>query len=695
MKSRFARAAPGAHLLAVTAVMVAFAAPAEQPSGPFTDILGAAEPGPPPMRALAAYRGDQDFFVRYEVAGEIRYGGGHWRSRIELVEAPGEPLALVIAPSIMPIEYHRTEPWPALPADARRLEVLDMRKWQLLRDRLLEDAVPRVAGSGLVVSFGVDDYFLYYDSAGALTVVRLSDMPSGYRVVEQADIAEYLQRGLPILEESLREWGLSDREVVFNTGDTGDYALPFVYANLDRRVVVFIRNLPQRRAPVSPGTVAVADTLRHTVHSHFAALALRPVSSLHRLFFLATDVAREVATPDWARLLPPQGIPPAGLAAPMDLEAWERELDQLTGRSTSRGTLRFLVDGEEYFPRLIDAITSARDSVHMRTYIFDNDDIATEIADLLRRRSNEGVEVLVLLDGFGTITAALTPPESMPPEAAAVSSMPAYLKVGSAVGVRVLSNPWGTGDHTKTTIIDHRIAFTGGMNIGREYRHEWHDLMIEVEGPVVQIMRDDFHETWDHAGPFGDLGYLVGRLFARRGDVDQTGEPVRVLFTRPANSEIFKTQVAAARRAQRYIWVQNAYLTDDAILYELIKARRRGVDVRVIIPLETDRGPITRDNALAANVMLANGIRVFIYPGMSHVKAAVFDGWASVGSANLDKLSLRVNRELNLATSDPEAVTALLQQLFAPDFERSAEMTEPFPERWVDHVVEMVGDFLF
>ncbi len=691
----FARKADYASLLAALTVIGWHAVSSAEPRAVQADVLGAAGQGPPAMLALDAYRGDQEFFVRYEAGGVVRYAGGEWRSRIQLVEIPGAAQPRVIAPSIMALEYHQAEPWPSLPADAQRLAVLDVGQWRTLRDRLLQGAVPPSGGAGLVLSFEADDYFLYYDAAGAFRAVRLSDMPSGYRIAARTDMAAYLQSGLPILEDSLREWGVTAREVVFNTGDTGAYSLPFLYANLDRDVVVFIRNVPAGRAAISPGAVAVAGTIGHTFHSHFAALALRPVSSLHRLFFLVSDVARELATPDWARLLPAGAIPAAGLEEPMDLVAWEQELDRLTGRPASLGTVRFLVDGVEFFPRLIDAISSARDSIHMRTYIFDNDDFATQIADLLKRRSTEGVDVRVLLDGFGTITAALTPPESMPDEASPVASMRAYLETGSKVEVRLLSNPWGTGDHTKTTIIDHRIAFTGGMNIGREYRYEWHDLMLEVRGPVVQIMRNDFHETWDHAGLLGDFGYLMGRLFRRGGGQAELGYPVRVLFTRPSDAEIFKTQVAAARRARQFIWVENAYLTDDAILYELVKARRRGVDVRVIIPLETDRGPITRDNALAANVMLANGIRVFIYPGMSHVKAAVFDGWVSVGSANLDKLSLRVNRELNLATSDAATAQALLNELFEPDFARSAEMTEPFPERWVDHVVEVVGDFLF
>jgi cardiolipin synthase len=168
-----------------------------------------------------------------------------------------------------------------------------------------------------------------------------------------------------------------------------------------------------------------------------------------------------------------------------------------------------------------------------------------------------------------------------------------------------------------------------------------------------------------------------------------------VLFTKADSSEIFQAQIEAIRRSRKFIYIQNAYFTDDTILYELAKARRRGVDVRVIIPLESDRGLLSRANAIAANALLGRDIRVFIYPGMSHIKAAVFDGWVCLGSANLDRLSLRINMEINVATSDSQTAHLLIERIFAPDFARSPELTAPFPERWMDHLIETVGDYIF
>ena len=137
------------------------------------------------------------------------------------------------------------------------------------------------------------------------------------------------------------------------------------------------------------------------------------------------------------------------------------------------------MDGEEYFTRLADAIGRAESSIDVRTYIFDNDDVAVYFADLLRARSNE-VKVRVLLDGVGSLLGTQFDSDMQPAHFTPPQSMVGYLRNASKVRVRTQTNPWLTGDHVKTTIIDRKLAFLGGMNIGREYRYEWHDMMMEL-----------------------------------------------------------------------------------------------------------------------------------------------------------------------------------------------------------------------
>ena len=168
--------------------------------------------------------------------------------------------------------------------------------------------------------------------------------------------------------------------------------------------------------------------------------------------------------------------------------------------------------------------------------------------------------------------------------------------------------------------------------------------------------------------------------------------PMRILVTNIHDSQIYRAQVEAIRRSKNYIYIQNAYFTDDKILFELARARRRGVDVRVIVSSSVDNGILNLSDKPTINRMLENGIRVYAYPGMTHVKAAVFDGWACLGSANFDKLSLQINQEVNIATSHPQAVQRLLEQLFLQDFTLSTEIQTKYQLNLVHHFAEFLAD---
>ena len=678
-------------IFGIAAVMIGCAA---NPALPPVKDKGA-EPEILPMVALAVYRNESDFFVKYRYGDRTLYAGSNWQDRVDLIDSPAPASPNYTTPSLVPMQYHQETPWESLPNDAISVPVLGIEKWYLLRDRLLRSVVPD-NGTGLVIDFVYDEYFLFYNREGKFQATRLLDKPADYRVHANLRFDEFMRRGRPILDEFLAEQGIAQTELVFNTGDAGSYSLPFLYLNTERHLLVFVRNVPMRTAAVNtvPGLKRI-QAFGHVLQSHLINLIQRPISSLYRLFFVVTDTAVSTLTLDWTTGLSEKSVPALSDLPPMDLELWERDLDKISRSPLSSGSVDILVDGEAFFTRFIDTVTSAENSVQLQTYIFDNDDYAVKIAELLKRRSNEGVDVKVLLDGLGTISGTMTESQSLPEQHTPPGSVRYLLESDSQVNVRQKSNPWFTGDHVKSIIIDHETGFVGGMNIGREYRYDWHDLMMEIKGPVVDILSREFQLAWAHAGPLGDLGYLFSVVKPTERHPSDQGYPLRVLLTSTGNYEIYNAQLQAIRRSQRYIYIQNAYFTDDTLLRELVLARRRGVDVRVIIPMETDHGPINRSNVLAANLMLKHGIRVFIYPGFSHVKASIYDGWVCVGSANFDRLSLRLNRELNIASSEPEVAEQLLERVFEPDFRGSPELTEPIPDRWIDHLVEIIGDYIY
>jgi cardiolipin synthase len=235
------------------------------------------------------------------------------------------------------------------------------------------------------------------------------------------------------------------------------------------------------------------------------------------------------------------------------------------------------------------------------------------------------------------------------------------------------------------------------MNIGREYRSEWHDMMAEVRGPVVELLQEEVDHSWRRASPLGDW-----RSLWPHGDSDRpragAAEPVegafdvRLFRTRPFDFEIQKAIHLGIENARRRVWIENPYFADDTIVRKLIEARRRGVDVRVVLPVDAKSKVLSESNEATATVMLEHGIRVFEYPRMTHVKAALFDGWAFIGSANYDRLSLRVNGEVNIGYSDPSAVRELEQRLFLTDFKSSKERKTPPPTKGTAPLSETAAD---
>jgi cardiolipin synthase len=696
-------ALPGRWLTLGTLVLL-MSACSTDPSNPVMDNGEATGPSPPaePVTGVgaefiaeSAYQDDTAFYIRYRTGSAVAYTTGATPppvSRTDLLAAE-QPVAVPTEVVLKPLP---AAAWHARPvAGDRALEILPATHWESVFLLLRETLTPRAPLTGAVFDIlQREEWFSWYDDTGTLQWVLIEDKPADVHVKYSYSFEQVLEVLLADLEGYLTAENITDRQLLLNTGASGPDSTPFVFADLDKQHLLFMTRRPDDgRGASAKSEIAHMRATTHVVIGQVRSLVGRPVTSIGRLF--ARTSQDMVDTLHRSVLLPPGAAeaPPVKQGPGMDLQAWEDQLDEITGTQASAGRMNFLVDGVEFFPRLIDVIQSARDSIDIRIYIFDDDDYAIKMADILRARSRE-VGVRVLLDGLGTIGSAAQESASLPEQHQAPASIFDYLKSDSRIKVKSVSNFWLTGDHSKSVVVDKRIGFIGGMNFGREYRYDWHDMMIELQGPVVDILREDFFKAWVQERILGDLQLML-RRFKPADHVTRAGDyPIRVLFTRPMDSQIYRAQLAAIRNAKSYIYIENAYFTDDVILDALIRARTRGVDVRVILPLRSDFGVMKRNNVLLANTLLENGIRVFIYPGMSHLKAAVYDGWICLGSANLDKLSLRINKEINIATSHAQPVNDLLERVFIPDMEASVELTEPFPENWLDFLVEILADHL-
>lgn len=561
--------------------------------------------------------------------------------------------------------------------------VLPHAAWNRLSRRLTERLAPAHPGTAtLVVAAGRE-----------MLIVRLPDRrldvrplvrrrTPGARIVRTVRGAEFLREMDAVLAGDAAGATALRGPVLLTTG--GVPAL--ILIDRPRNRLAFL-HIPEGQSGGLPlPNMQIAETTARGLFSLGWRSGVLPV--LRNPFSTVSRTAVNVLTAAQAegyrmllRLLPAIPPPPLNDGPPMDLAQWERDLDRMVSAPAVPATLRFRIGGGEFFPDFVRAVQEARRTVDIQTYIFDNDGFALGIADLLRARSHD-VRVRLLLDEAASLQAALTDPPGMPPRTGpAPAGIVDYLRRDSRMQVRPMSMTGLAANHAKIIVIDEAIAWLGGMNIGHEYRQGWHDMMIEVRGPLVRWIRDDFERTWAHAGWGGDYAALWRRI----ADRDRTSRqppappgavPVRPLYTSAWRHDILQAQIEALRRARRYAYIQNAYTSDLGFLLEMIRARARGVDVRLILPEDTDSLLMSANNRAILPLLLRHGVRVFSLPGMSHIKAAVIDGWACVGSANYDRLSLRVNDEFSVGFSDPQNVRILMRDLFDRDFRRSQEITD-------------------
>ncbi|MCD4742383.1 MAG: phosphatidylserine/phosphatidylglycerophosphate/cardiolipin synthase family protein, partial [Desulfobacteraceae bacterium] len=377
----------------------------------------------------------------------------------------------------------------------------------------------------------------------------------------------------------------------------------------------------------------------------------------------------------------------------LDKDALNRWLDKKTGKPV-KGDVHIFVSGNEFFPVLENNILNAKKYVNMSTYIFDNDQYAIFFADILKKKSSK-IQVKVISDMLGSATAWENSDTEKGLNYIESLNMFKYLTEDSRVKLRKSRNIWLKSDHTKMIAIDGDKVFFGGMNIGNEYRYDWRDLMFEVKGNLTSEFQRIFDHSWYKYSLFGDIVRFFRNHPHRKTVREHMGiTDFHILRTTTYKYEIYNSQVEAARRAKHHIYVENPYIWNETFLYELCAARKRGVDVRVTLPDHFDVKTFAGINKKIANLLLKHGVKIFIYPGVSHVKAASYDGWVCFGTANYDDLSFHKNYEVNLATSDPVFSEKFEHEVLLKGQNLSIELKEPFDINISDKITYELKDYL-
>lgn len=574
----------------------------------------------------------------------------------------------------------------------REAVVISEAEWRRMTTNLLASLTPETPFHAVYYQAFLADGVLYRDASGVPRFSALGEQPKEIAIDHQYSIEETLEILARRMEEQLALSHPRGMLFLLMAPNTHHCPEPILLDRQQHRCVALMPAAlydPTEKGLSLTGTAQGLSAV--FLEGHGLALLKNPLSSAARLGDMGLQTVLR-----FLRLPLPRGNGvdcEISNTPPMNLAQWEGWLDRYTGTRSEPGSIELLIDGDRFFNRLHDAIDQATNHIFMDFYIFDRDDVAVDIADQLKARSRQ-VDVRVVLDRMGSIGAGMAPPATpMPEDFTAPASISRYLKRDSQVHVRPYLNPGFTAEHSKICLVDGSRAWIGGMNLGREYRYEWHDMMVELQGPVVDSLETRFRRDWAQVGPLGDLSYAAALLRSpvKTPRASATNwVALRLLPTRTLWKPFDTAVLGALRHAQNYIYIENPYLFDKPVVAALVDARRRGVEVRVVMPRVNDFGAAGRSNLIIANYLIEHGVRVYFYPGMTHVKALLADGWSCVGSGNLNHLSLHINLEQNVATSDPGFAQQLKRDLFYQDFSRSYELTEPVSVDWVDFVADRV-----
>ena len=344
---------------------------------------------------------------------------------------------------------------------------------------------------------------------------------------------------------------------------------------------------------------------------------------------------------------------------------------------STAATIEPWVEGANFFPRIFADVEAARSSVHILMFGWREGEVGIGAGRAAERKLAEGVEVRVIVDGFG----------SRPYEEA----QEMFTRLADA-GAQIVVNDvfpldrdglfpddqhldWrqdevGRADHRKLYVIDGAVAWTGGAGIEDHFENGgFHDVMVRVTGDVVRQAQAAFLTSFrGHGGP---LPADLSRYFPEPAEGGST--PIAVAQVIPggfvAASQAIREQIDGARGR---LDVMNPYVTDRDMIERVLAAARRGVRVRIVVSETSNNSQATAALRHRYADLIAAGVEMWELPGtVVHAKVVVADDVVSFGTVNLDSWALYRNSEIMMLARSPEAAALFEERLFEPDIARS------------------------
>lgn len=340
---------------------------------------------------------------------------------------------------------------------------------------------------------------------------------------------------------------------------------------------------------------------------------------------------------------------------------------------TQDNDVEIFTDGHDKFNRLIEDLEHAKDHIHLQYYIVRADGLGERIAEVLMRKAKEGVDVRFLFDDLGSRRLSNKYVKRLRRAGIQVEAFfPSKLMLNLKINYR---------NHRKLAIIDGKIGYIGGFNVGDEYLGKspkfgyWRDTHLRVEGSAVHSMQTRFILDWNQASRddiYYDERYYMAEPVGNAG--------MQIVSSGPDQDweQIKNGYIKMIMSAKEYVYIQTPYFIPDESLKDALQiAILSGVDVRIMIPNKPDHPFVYWATLSSSGELLNAGADIYIYQnGFMHAKTIVVDGKiASVGTANIDVRSFRLNFEVNAFIYDKK-ITKQLEQAFHEDIKLSTQMTK-------------------
>ncbi len=343
--------------------------------------------------------------------------------------------------------------------------------------------------------------------------------------------------------------------------------------------------------------------------------------------------------------------------------------------------VKLLVNGEQKFPELIAAMEAATDHIHIEYYIYADDDIGNTLKEIMIHKASQGVQVRFIYDDFGShgvnkrIVGEL--------RAAGVEAYPYY-----QIRLYALANRMNFRNHRKVAVIDGRVGFVGGINVDDRYINNgrnvlyWRDTHLLIRGNAVASLQYVFMSDWNSCAPDrSELG-VEPRYFPLK-PASPNAIPVQIAESGPnsINGNIMLSVLGIIMNSRERLYITTPYFIPNETIVDALKySAMSGVDVRLLVPGQSDSRFVNAASESYYGELLAVGVRIWRYrKGFVHAKSIVSDrGLAVVGSANMDIRSFELMFEVNALVFSADLNRSLCDA-FMNDLMDSAEIT---PEEW-------------